>query len=54
MDLDPQMLATFGVGLLAYTLVFSSLFLARYAIEGFEREVRLRNASLITADGVEG
>ena len=53
MDLDPQMLATFGVGLLAYTLVFSSLFLARYAIEGFEREVRLRNASLITADGVE-
>jgi heme exporter protein C len=54
MDLDPSMLATFGVGLLAYTLVFFSLFLARYAIEGFERGARLGNANLITADGVEG
>jgi len=34
--------------------MFFSLFLARYAIEGFEREARLRNANLITADGVEG
>ena len=53
-ELDGSMLATFGVGLLASTLVFFSLFLARYAIEGYEREARLRNANLITADGVEG
>ena len=47
MNLDPRMLVTMGVGLLAYTLIFFSLFLARYTIDGFERTVRLRDASLI-------
>ena len=43
-NLDGDMLLTLMVGLLAYTLLFSSLFLARYAVEYFERELALRQA----------
>ena len=44
-NLDGAMLWTLMVGFLAYTLLFSSLFLARYAVERFERELALREAT---------
>lgn len=51
--LDGSMLGTLMVGLLAYTFIFVALFLARYSIERFEREVILREATLAPAHGVE-
>ena len=53
MNLDPSMGATLGVGLLAFSLVFASLFLARYAVAGYERELDLRDATLAGAQRVE-
>jgi heme exporter protein C len=44
LNLDAPMLATLGVGLLAFTLVFACLFLARYAVAGYEYELDLRDA----------
>ena len=43
-DLDRMMYATFGVGMLAFTLVFACLFLAGYAVAGYEHELDLRDA----------
>ena len=45
MDLDASMGATIGVGLLAFSLIFASLFLARYAVAGYEHELNLRDAA---------
>ncbi len=52
-NLDSAMLWTLMVGLLAFTLLFSSLFLARYAVERLERELALREATPAPAHGVE-
>ena len=52
-DLDRMMYATFGVGLLAFTLVFACLFLARYAVAGYEHDLSLRDATLEGAQGAE-
>ena len=53
MTLDPSMGATLGVGLLAFSLVFASLFLARYAVAGYEHELNLRDAARAVAQGAE-
>ena len=53
MNLDPSMGATLGVGLLAFSLVFASLFLARYAVAGYEHELNLRDAARAVAQGAE-
>ena len=45
MDLDASMGATISVGLLAFSLVFASLFLARYTVAGYEHELNLRDAA---------
>jgi len=45
MDLDASMGATIGVGLLAFSLVFASLFLAGYTVAGYEHELNLRDAA---------
>ena len=52
-NLDSAMLWTLMVGLLAFTLLVSSLFLARYAVERLERELALREATPAPAHGVE-
>ena len=52
-NLDSAMLWTLMVGLLAFTLLFLSLFLARYAVERLERELALREATPAPAHGVE-
>ena len=52
-NLNGSMLWTLMVGLLAYTFIFSSLFLARYAVERLERLVALREATGTPAHGVE-
>ena len=54
MNLDGSMGATIGVGLLAFSLVFASLFLARYTVAGYERELDLRDATLAGTQAVEG
>lgn len=51
LELDASMGATLGVGLLAFTLVFASLFLARYAVAGYEHQLNLRDA---TPGGTQG
>ncbi len=51
-NLDGAMLGTLMVGFLAYTLLFVSLFLARYAAERFERDLALREAAPAPASGV--
>jgi hypothetical protein len=53
MNLDGSMGATIGVGLLAFSLVFASLFLARYTVAGYERELDLRDATLSGTQAVE-
>ena len=53
MNLDPSMGATLGVGLLAFSLVFASLFLARYAVAGYEHGLNLRDAARAVAQGAE-
>jgi heme exporter protein C len=50
-DLDSMMAATFGVSMLAFTLIFTSLFIARYTVAGYERELDLRDA---TPAGTQG
>lgn len=52
-NLDPSMGATLGVGLLAFTLLFISLFMARYAVAGYEHELNLRDAARGGAQGAE-
>ena len=52
-NLDSSMLWTFMVGMLAYTFLFFSLFLARYAVERYERELILREATPAAAHGVD-
>ena len=52
-ELNSQMGATIGVSLLAFTFVFACLFLARYAVAGYEYELDLRDASLPAAQGAE-
>ena len=52
-ELNGQMGATMGVALLAFTLVFACLFLARYAVAGYEHELDLRDATLPAAQGAE-
>ncbi len=53
MNLDPSMGATLGVGLLAFSLVFAALFLARYTVAGYEHELDLREAARVGARGAE-
>ncbi len=53
MNLDGSMGATFGVGLLAFTLVFACLFLARYAVAGYEHQLNLRDAIPAGTQGAE-
>ena len=53
LNLDPSMGATLGVGLLAFSLVFASLFLARYAVAGYEHELDLRDAARAGPQGAE-
>ena len=53
MNLDGSMGATIGVGLLAFSLVFSSLFLARYTVAGYEHELDLRDVARAGALGAE-
>ncbi len=53
MNLDARMGATIGMGLLAFTLVFATLFWARYAVAGFEHELDLRDATLQGAQRAE-
>ena len=45
MNLDGSMGATISVGLLAFSLVFASLFLAGYTVAGYEHELNLRDAA---------
>ena len=45
MDLDASMGAMISVGLLAFSLVFASLFLAGYTVAGYEHELNLRDAA---------
>jgi heme exporter protein C len=52
-NLDSAMLLTLMVGLLAFTLLFFSLFLARYAVEYLERELALREVTPALAHGAE-
>ena len=52
-NLDSAMLLTLMVGLLAFTLLFFSLFLARYAVERLERELALREVTPALAHGAE-
>ncbi len=52
-NLDSSMLWTLMVGLLAYTFLFFSLFLARYAVERYEREQFLREATPAAAHGAD-
>ncbi len=52
-DLDRMMGATFGVGLLAFTLVFACLVLARYAVAGYEHQLNLRDAIPAGTQGAE-
>ena len=52
-NLDASMLWTLMVGLLAYSLIFSSLFLARYAVEKLERVLALRDVTAEPAHGVD-
>ena len=53
MNLEGSMGATIGVGLLAFTLVFACLFLARYAVAGYEHELNLRDATPAATQGAE-
>jgi heme exporter protein C len=53
MNLDGSMGATLSVGLLAFSLIFASLFLARYSIAGYEHQLDLRDASAVTPQGAE-
>ena len=52
-ELNGQMGATIGVSLLAFSLIFAYLFLARYAVAGYEHELDLRDATLPAAQGAE-
>jgi heme exporter protein C len=52
-ELNAQMGATMGVALFAFTLVFACLFLAHYAVAGYEHELDLRDATLPGAQGAE-
>jgi heme exporter protein C len=52
-NLDASMLWTLMLGLLSYSLIFSSLFLARYAVEKLERVLALRDVTTAPAHGVD-
>ena len=52
-DLNRMMGATFGVAMLAFTLIFASLFLARYTVAGYEHELNLRDATSAEPQGAE-
>ena len=52
-NLEGSMGATIGVGLLAFTFIFASLFLARYLVSGYEHEIDLRDAGVPVAHGAE-
>ena len=52
-NLDRMMSMTFGVGMLAFTLVFASLFLARYTVAGYEHQLDLRDATPAGTQGAE-
>ncbi len=53
MNLERSMGLTFGVGFLAFTLIFACLFLASYTVAGYEYELKLRDANPVGTQRAE-